>query len=123
MRTKQELETENKTLANELERVKEELAARTAALASSGEDGWMVTVPNPAYVGNTLGVEFRGGRAFVGKSHPGAEWVVDQLEKDFGYRVTPMNAKDFKALAPVPVPEDKARKTIEMLSQPQVMGQ
>ena len=60
-------------------------------------EGWLVKTPNPAYTGQTCGVHFRMGEAFI----PGAADKVDEilatLEHDFGYEIYPMTVGEYHA--------------------------
>ena len=53
---------------------------------SEGRGGWLVTTPNGAYNGETAGVMFRNGRAFI-PDGPEAAREAQQLKADFGYLV------------------------------------
>ena len=97
-RTKAELVEVLEAVSGELQSVQDELADRDAELLavkatpkSELDGGWLISTPNPTYSGVTLGVAFHNGRAFVSKIAKrhglSAEWIVKELEHDFGYMV------------------------------------
>jgi hypothetical protein len=120
---KNEMEQLIAQLQAENDELRQQIAARDAALSGASGGGWLITSPNPRYTGVTAGVEFRAGRAFIPEGQPGAEARVRQLQLDFGYRVTQMAAADFQALKQDKVEPDKARQQANLLTQPAVFGQ
>lgn len=87
----EELEAQNAELKNQI-------AARDAALVESAVPGWLISSPNPGYNGVTYGIEFKNGRAFIPATAPDAERTAIVLVNDFGYMAREMGADDFKAL-------------------------
>lgn len=116
--TKEELQAEVDRLTSVVKDLEEQLAARDAVARSSGEPGWLITCRNPQYNGNTAGVEFRNGRAFIPQGKPGAARLVNTLATDFGYQVQAMTSKDFEGLPVGPVEPDTSRRFINAISAP-----
>lgn len=106
METKEDLMRQVADLQAQVNELNNQLHARDAMLASTGEEGYLVTSPNPAYTGVTSGVEFKNGRAFVPDSFKDAERIVLRLVNDFGYRAQKMGANEYQSLAQ-PVVEKK----------------
>jgi len=80
------------------DRDKELAAVRTAPHDALHEGGWLVTTLNPTYEGSTLGVPFHGGRAFVSRRQKNGEWIVKEMEDDFGYQVEELTGKQVLAM-------------------------
>lgn len=102
--SKTELVTIIEDQGAQLEELTRQVSAQDAALARSGESGWLLTTKNPRYAGVTAGVEFRGGRAFIGDSRPDAEQLAKMLAADFGYKLERSTAREAAGL-PVLEPE------------------
>jgi hypothetical protein len=121
MPTKEELELEVQRLTKQVAELESQVSARDALLQGSGEEGWLVTTPNPEYNGNTAGVQFVAGRAFIPKELPNAQSLVLLLATDFHYQASAMAAKDYKALEQPKKKVNEAQQMIEMLTTPGVM--
>ena len=106
LETKEAMLKQIEELNQQLEELQNQLSARDAMLSQTGEEGYLVTTPNPNYTGFTAKVEFKNGRAFVPMSVSNVELVVQRLVNDFGYSARKMTSKDFQELAQ-PVAEKK----------------
>lgn len=51
------------------------------------DGGWVVQCPNEEFWGDVCMTRFQGGVAIVGSDREGADFIVQQLEHDFGYKV------------------------------------
>jgi hypothetical protein len=87
--------TKEETLGELRKQVKElekQLAAKESEVDSmkKKEEGWLVWTPSAIYQGQTMHVTFNDGMAFIKKDlkYPegSAEYVVNQLVTDFGYK-------------------------------------
>lgn len=112
MATKEDLMAIIQAQQETINDLEDQIAQRDAVLAQ-GDEGWIVSVPNPQYNGRTAGVQFEMGHAFIPKRHPDAERLLNVLTNDFGYSVTEtMSGHE------VPEPEGDNRRYIEKISQP-----
>lgn len=109
--TKEELEQENQALKQRVEELEERLHA-----ASGGRAGWLVETPNRNFSGETAGVFFRHGTAFI-PDGPDAERAARAMKDEFGYRVT--GVSDWREL---PQGERVGKSMIDVIMQPQVVG-
>jgi hypothetical protein len=97
--TKEMLKKQVDEQAAMIEELKSQLAARDALLTVTGEDGWLITTPNPRYNGVTYNIEFRNGRAFVPDRSPEDKLIVQQLVHGFNYVAQRMTGKEYKEMA------------------------
>jgi hypothetical protein len=102
----------------------ESLRARVAELESEnahlkaqtgGLPGWLVTTPNNAFSGQTAGVTFRKGRAFIADAQDG-ERRVQEMVTEFGYTIA--HVDNFLALEEEPL----HRSLIDMVTLPQMVN-
>jgi len=106
--TKAELEKRVDELEAENEHLRELIAERDAALAQSGEDGYIIETPNKKYSGITAGVKFESGFGFVPKKREGALDLVMRLKGDYGYTVWEATTEEYNdRIAAHPEPEQK----------------
>lgn len=105
----QELEAENKQLKDEIKKLK--------ADKSTGLAGWIVKSQNPKYTGETNGIQFRRGKAFV-PDMPGMDHIVNVLVGDFGY--TAERVEDL-AMTDMSYQDQVKSSMIDVLAVPQQM--
>lgn len=99
METKESLTQRVKDLEGQVRELEEQLAARDALLSGTGEDGWLISCPNPKYNDVTAGVQFKAGRAFIPDRGDESAALVRLLVSDFNYRAEQMSAKEYQAMA------------------------
>ena len=114
--TKEELLSLIKQQEDQIKDLQDQIAQRDAAI-NAGDEGWIISTPNPNYTGRTLGVRFENGHAFLPARLPGAERTLGLLIKDFGYSAT--KTDHGQEIAPAPV-QDK-RSIGEKLLRPHEM--
>lgn len=95
--TKSDLEATIVRLQEQIEDLKARLNEKNAALKETSNDGFIVTTPNSRYVGNTAGITFVNGVAFVPKEG-NYKKVLVELVGDFGYSIKPASAREYKDL-------------------------
>ena len=98
---------------------KENEALKAKPSGSSGMSGWLIQTKNQAYEGKTMGINFRGGRAFVrlDPKDPEQENKVARFETDFDYKVE--FVEDFSKLPPV-TQDGMQSSMIDVLQQPAI---
>ncbi len=114
--TKEELVAKIEEMSARLRELEDQIAQRDAQL-QTGDEGWLISTPNPEYSGRTLGVYFEKGHAFVPKRLPEAEKLVAKLTRDMGYSAT-LTTQGREAQ---PVAEKKM-SVAEKLTQPAQVG-
>lgn len=123
MPTKEELQAELDRIIAENQDLRETLQKRETVLSGSSEEGYLVEAPNQDYSGNTAGIAFSNGKAFVPAGAPRAAELVTILVDDFGYHLAgKIDGKTFKAQQ-YPQPEEKPVSTLEkIMHQPVTYG-
>lgn len=116
--TKAEQEQLIEDQAAEIERLQTMIAERDAALAQSGEDGYIIETPNKGYSGVTAGVQITRGFGFVPKKREGATNLVLRLKSDYGYTIYEATAEEYNAqLASQPEPEEKGLSMADLIKE------
>jgi len=110
----------NKMTLDEALKTIDDLKAEIEKLRESmpvGMSGWLITAPNKAYSGITLGVMFRGGQAFI-PDGPGAEKIAKEMSGDLGYEVR--RVEDWRNMGQGET-EKVRRSMIDVIGTPQAM--
>ena len=90
--TKDQLEEELKRVKGELKQTNEALEKKEDEIyeLKAKDEGWLITSPNVRFDGDTAGIKFKNGQAFVAKKRvykqfalePYKEDLVEKMEKD-----------------------------------------
>ena len=88
---------------------------RLKEMTPPGLAGWLVKTPNHQYSGQTLGIYFRSGQAFIPDGED-AERIASQMGNDLGYSVT--RVEDWRQVPLADTDQVKA-SMIDVLTTPQ----
>ena len=103
--TKPEMEVYIARLEVLLKEKDEEIAKLRVSLFGTSSDGYLVEAPNKGYFGETLGIRFTAGIAFVPEGMPNAREILQQLVDDFNYSCKPIKAADYAEIIKKPKTE------------------